>query len=84
MLSMFLYLIGILDFKGKRTLIIYSILSILTPVMDLFSISMMLPIMNQLVGVTHVSKNFAVLVLAVNILIVLKGIFELYKSRILN
>lgn len=84
MLSMFSYLIGILDSKVKRTLLLYSVLSILTPVMDLFSISMMLPIMNQLAGATHVSKDFAVLVFGVNVLIVLKGIFELYKSKILN
>lgn len=84
MLSMFLYLIAILDIKGKRTLSIYSILSIMTPIVDLFSISMMLPIMNQLVGAANVSKDFVVLVLGMNILIILKGIFELYKSKILN
>lgn len=84
MLSTFIYLIGILDIRGKRTLIIYGILSILTPIVDLFSISMMLPIMNQLVGATQVTKDFALLVLGTNILIVLKGIFELYKSKILN
>ena len=81
---MFSYLIGTLDIKEKRTLIVYSILSVLTPVVDLFSISMMLPVMNQLVGAAHVSKDFVVLVLGMNILIILKGIFELYKSKILN
>ena len=60
---MFSYLIGTLDIKEKRTLIVYSILSVLTPVVDLFSISMMLPVMNQLVGAAHVSKDFVVLVL---------------------
>lgn len=84
MLSMFIYLIGILDSKGKKTLTIYTILCILTPVADLFSISMMLPIMNQLIGGEHVSKRFMVFVFAINILIILKGIFELYKSRIMN
>ncbi len=84
MQSMFIYLIGILDSKGKRTLTIYSILSIMTPVVDLFGISMMLPIMNQLVGGAHVSKEFVVLVFAMNLLIILKGIFALYKSRIMN
>lgn len=84
MLSIFLYLIRILEADEKKNLKTYSILSILTPIVDLFSISMLLPILNQAVTEAEISKELILFTFGMNICILFKGGFELYKSRILN
>ena len=84
MLAIFLYLSGILESDKKRTLAIYGTLSILTPALDLFSISMLVPIINQAVNISSSSEILIGIILGMAFLTIFKGGFELYKCRLLN
>lgn len=84
MLSMYLYLRETLESDERKSLTVYWILSILTPVVDLFSISMLFPIINHAVSSSMASGELTGISLGMAVLVIFKGIFELYKSRILN
>ncbi|MCI9360909.1 MAG: ABC transporter ATP-binding protein [Hungatella sp.] len=84
MLSMYLYLRETLESDEKKSLTVYWILSILTPVVDLFSISMLFPIINHAVSMSMALRELTWISLGMAVLVIFKGIFELYKNRILN
>lgn len=84
MLSMYLYLRETLESDEKKSLTVYWILSILTPVVDLFSISMLFPIINHAVGISMALRELTWISLGMAVLVIFKGIFELYKNRIVN
>lgn len=84
MIPMFSYLTGILEPEDKRALKRYGFLSVVLPVIELFSISMILPLVRQAVSATQASARFFAMTMGMNILLVAKGGLELYKMRILN
>ncbi|MCI8567213.1 MAG: ABC transporter ATP-binding protein [Lachnospiraceae bacterium] len=84
MIPMFSYLTGILEPEDKRALKRYGFLSVVLPVIELFSISMILPLVRQAVNATQASARFFAMTMGMNVLLVAKGGLELYKMRILN
>ncbi len=84
MLSLLLYLTRMLEKKEKRALKTYCMLSLLTPVVDLASISMLLPILSRFTGTEHASKELIFVTFGMAALVVFKGSFELYKNWISN
>lgn len=84
MMPMFSYLIGILEPEDKRILKRYGFLNVILPVIELFSISMILPLVRQTVSATQASARILAVTMGMNVLLVVKGGFELYKVRILN
>ncbi len=84
MIPMFSYLTGILEAEDKRVLKRYGLLSIFLPVIELFSISMILPLVKQAVSATQASPRILAVTIGMNVLLVVKGWLELYKVRIVN
>ncbi len=84
MLTMFRYLTSILDAKERRAWKILAALSFLSPVVDIFSFSVIIYIINRVVRENQASKGLIAFTLFMVTLSILKGLFELYKSRISN
>ncbi|MCI8511933.1 MAG: ABC transporter ATP-binding protein [Lachnospiraceae bacterium] len=84
MLSLLFYLIRILEKKEKKALQVYWVLSMLTPVADLASISILLPILKRLTDTGHASEELIFVTLGVAALVACKGGLELYRNQISN
>ena len=84
MLEMFRYLTGILDQKDKKICKIYTVLGLISPVVDIFSFSVLIYIINIAIRDNQASKGLIVFTLFMTGLSVLKCLFELYKNKISN
>lgn len=81
---MFKYLVGILEEKEQRGWKIVLLLDIISPVLDLFSFSLIIYIMNVVVSEQYVSEQTIAFTLFMGIMMVVKGFFDLYKCKMLN
>ncbi len=84
MVKMFQYLTGILDEREQKTWKIYAALSLISPVVDIFSFSVIIYIINSVVRENRASKGLTAFTVFMVLVSALKGLFELYKSRIAN
>lgn len=84
MLSKVKYLLSILEKDNRRIFSVYLLLSIVNPVLDIFSFSMLLHILNQLL--TNIQPSSFIIGLCVCLAAVCagKGLLELYKARVYN
>lgn len=84
MLKQFKYLTGILDKKEQKIWKLYGVLSLISPVVDVFSFSMIIYIINIAVREKHASPELTAFTLFMMVLSILKAAFELYKNKISN
>jgi len=84
MLQMFRFLTWVMDEKERKTWKVLTFLSLLSPVADVFGFSVIIYIINKVVRENQASQGLAVFTLSMAVLSVLKGFFELYRSRISN
>ncbi|MCM1134488.1 MAG: ABC transporter ATP-binding protein/permease [Clostridium sp.] len=78
------YLLSILDKKNLHTFFIYLLLSIISPALDIFSFSMLLHILNQMLTKIQSSSFMIGLCLCLAVICIGKGLLELYRTRIAN
>lgn len=84
MIEMFKYLLGILDKKEQREWEIYAFLSFVSPVVDIFSFSVIIYIINVVIKNNEASPEMVAFTLVMGMISILKGGFELYKTKISN
>ncbi|MCD7950499.1 MAG: ABC transporter ATP-binding protein/permease [Erysipelotrichaceae bacterium] len=77
-------LLSYLDKKKQRHAKIYLILSLISPVIDLFSISMVIPIVTQVINNNEYSIELLFITLGMIGIIILRGIVELYRTKLSN
>ena len=84
MLEMFKYLTGVLEKKEQRTWKILLFAGLLSPVVDVFSFSVIIYVINIVVQENQASPQLISFTLFMVILSLLKAFFELYKCKISN
>lgn len=82
MAQMFRYLTGILEREDRKRWKLYSVLCLFSPVVDIFSFSVILYIINAAVKANGASPQLIAFTLLMVLVSVLKCVFELYKSRL--
>ena len=83
-MEMFRYLIRIFEEKDKRTWRKLIVFSFISPVMDIFSFSAIIYIMNAIVREKRATTEMTIFALSMGIVSILVGFFELYKCKIRN
>ncbi len=84
MIEMFKYLTGTLERKEQRTLKLYAVFGLISPIVDIFSFSVIIYIINRVVQDNQVSDKLIIFTLFMILLSLLKCLFELYKSKVSN
>ena len=84
MTEMFRYLTGILEKREQRTWKLYAAFSLVSPVVDIFSFSVIIYIINRVVQENRASDKLTAFTLFMILLSLLKCLFELYKSKVSN
>lgn len=84
MTEMFRYLTGILEKREQRTWKLYAAFSLVSPVVDIFSFSVIIYIINRVVQENRASDKLIAFTLFMILLSLLKCFFELYKSKVSN
>lgn len=82
--EMFRYLTGILEREEQKSWKIYGVLGMLSPVVDIFSFSVIIYIINVVVESNSASPGLITFTLFMVLVSMLKCLFELYKSRLSN
>lgn len=83
-MEMFRYLTGILEKEDKKTWKILVIFSFLSPIIDVFSFSSLIYIVNMIVSKEQVSVEMTLFALFMGIISLLTGLLELYKCEVSN
>ena len=81
---MFKYLTGTLEKKEQRIWKLYAVFGLISPIVDIFSFSVIIYIINKVVQENQVSDRLIAFTLFMVLLSLLKCLFELYKSKIAN
>lgn len=81
--EMFKYLIGLLDEKGKRALRVCLIFFCSSPIVDLLSVSTVIPVLRR-AAEQEVSAKLMLQIAGLGVIFLIKGGFELLKVRISN
>lgn len=84
MSGMFRYLTGILDKREQIIWKVYAVLSLISPVVDIFSFSVIIYVINIVVRENNASPELTVFTFFMVLVSILKCAFELYKSKIAN
>lgn len=84
MIEMFRYLTGTLEKKEQRTWKLYAVFGLISPIVDIFSFSVIIYIINKVVQENQVSDKLIAFTLFMVLLSLLKCLFELYKSKVSN
>ena len=81
MIQMFRHLTGLLE---KKTWLRYGLLSLLSPIVDIFSFSVIIYIINKAVQDNQASDGMILFTLFMIVVSLLKCLFEQYKCRVAN
>ncbi len=84
MREMFQYLTGILDGKEQKMWKIYAVFSFISPVVDIFSFSVIIYIINIVVRENEADPGLTAFTVFMVLVSILKCLFELYKSKLAN
>lgn len=82
-LNMFKYLIYSLNEKGKKTLYTYLIFLFFSPIIDLFSVALIIPVLNKAMS-QNISAQLQLEILGLGMILLVKGGFEFLKVKISN
>lgn len=75
-----IYLTGLLDKAQKGQLCLFALLCLISPAINLFSISMLMPVFKQALA-ENVSIQLLVQVVGLSFILLLAGVFELLKNK---
>ncbi|MCI9152768.1 ABC transporter ATP-binding protein [Lachnospiraceae bacterium] len=81
---MFRFLTGILDTKEQKMWKIYAVLSLISPIVDIFSFSVIIYIINIVVRENEADPKLTAFTVFMVLVSILKCLFELYKSKLAN
>ncbi len=81
---MFRFLTGILDTKEQKMWKIYAVLSLISPIVDIFSFSVIIYIINIVVRENGADPKLTAFTFFMVLVSILKCLFELYKSKLAN
>ena len=81
---MFRFLTGILDTKEQKMWKIYAVLSLISPIVDIFSFSVIIYIINIVVRENGADTKLTAFTFFMVLVSILKCLFELYKSKLAN
>nr|WP_300824007.1 ABC transporter ATP-binding protein [uncultured Schaedlerella sp.] len=84
MAEMFRFLTGILDTKEQKMWKIYAVLSLISPIVDIFSFSVIIYIINIVVRENEADPKLTAFTVFMVLVSILKCLFELYKSKLAN
>lgn len=84
MIEMFRYLTGTLEKKEQRTWKLYAAFGLISPIVDIFSFTVIIYIIDKVVQENQVSDKLIAFTLFMVLLSLLKCLFELYKSKVSN
>lgn len=84
MAEMFRFLTGILDTKEQKIWKIYAVLSLISPIVDIFSFSVIIYIINIVVRENGADPKLTAFTFFMVLVSILKCLFELYKSKLAN
>ena len=84
MIEMFKYLTGTLEKKEQKTWKLYAVFGLISPIVDIFSFSVIIYIINKVVQENQVSDKLIIFTLLMIFVSLLKCLFELYKCRVSN
>lgn len=84
MAEMFRFLTGILDTKEQKMWKIYAVLSLISPIVDIFSFSVIIYIINIVVRENGADPKLTAFTFFMVLVSILKCLFELYKSKLAN
>ena len=84
MAEMFRFLTGILDTKEQKMWKIYAVLSLISPIVDIFSFSVIIYIINIVVRENGADTKLTAFTFFMVLVSILKCLFELYKSKLAN
>lgn len=84
MIEMFRYLTRTLERKEQKIWKIYAVFGLVSPIVDIFSFSVIIYIINKVVRENQVSRGMIGFTLFMVLLSLLKCLFELYKSKMSN
>lgn len=84
MAEKFRFLTGILDTKEQKMWKIYAVLSLISPIVDIFSFSVIIYIINIVVRENGADPKLTAFTFFMVLVSILKCLFELYKSKLAN
>ena len=84
MAEMFRYLTGILDTREQKIWKVYAVFSLISPIVDIFSFSVIIYIINIVVRENGADPKLTAFTFFMVLVSILKCVFELYKSKIAN
>ncbi len=84
MMEMFKYLTGILEREEKKTWKILAVADFISPIADLLNFSVIIYIINIVLEEQRALKEMGLFALLMGIVSFVKGLFDLYKSRVHN
>ena len=84
MAEMFRFLTGILDTKEQKMWKIYAVLSLISPIVNIFSFSVIIYIINIVVRENGADPKLTAFTFFMVLVSILKCLFELYKSKLAN
>ena len=82
MIEMFRYLVGILEEEERKAFRALVVLNLISPVMDFFSFSIIVYILNEVIREQHVSNEIVVITFLMGIVMIVKGLFDLFRCKI--
>jgi ABC-type bacteriocin/lantibiotic exporter with double-glycine peptidase domain len=82
MIGMFRYLVGILEEEERKAFKALIVLNLISPIMDLFGFSIIVYILNEVIREQHVSNEIVVITFFMGSVMIVKGLFDLFKCRI--
>lgn len=78
------FIVSLFEGKEKKSLVWYSILNFISPVMELFSFSMILVIMNKVIEEGQVTQRLLMVTYGMAVFCLFKSFFEIYKNKVSN
>ena len=83
-LSIFKRLIGLLEPSEKSRYYRHAVMSLFSILLDVFSISMLLPILRRISSSGYADRHTVMIIFALGFLMLVKGIFDLWLVRLQN
>lgn len=84
MIGMFKYLVGILEKEERKVLKKLIIMTLISPITDIFNFSIIILIINIVIREKQASRPIVAFTFFMGVVSILKGFFDLYKYKLRN